>query len=77
VLVDEVVEYEVEDILDVRVSRRGKSRRREFLVKWRGYDVFDSTWEPESNLANCPLLLQQFLLRCGMSTEGSGNQKGG
>jgi len=57
VLIEEVEEDEVEDILDVRISRRGKSRHHEFLIKWRGYDVFDSTWEPEAHLANCPLLL--------------------
>ena len=50
---DDHVEYEVEDILDLRVTRRGRGARREFLVKWRGYSLFDSTWEPEGNLTHC------------------------
>lgn len=25
----------------------------EYLVKWKGYDVYDATWEPLANLTNC------------------------
>ena len=42
------VEYEVEDILG---SHLGHSRP-EYLVKWLGYPVFESMWEPASHLAN-------------------------
>ena len=37
---DESGEFEVEDILDMRVSRNGS---RSFRVLWRGYSVFEST----------------------------------
>ena len=43
-------EYGVEDILDSRIGRSGP----EYLVKWMGYPVFESTWEPASHLANAP-----------------------
>ena len=63
---DESGEYEVEDILDHRQRRRGRSLHVEYLVKWRGYDVFEATWEPESNLANCSRMLNAYLQRRGL-----------
>ena len=57
---DESGEYEVEDILDHRSHRRGRSSCTEYLVKWRGYSVFESTWEPESNLTNCARTLASY-----------------
>lgn len=53
----------MEDILDMRVVRKGRSQRREFLVKWKGYSVVDSTWEPEGNLTHCRDVLASFLTR--------------
>lgn len=38
--------YTVEKILD----KRTKNGKHEYLVKWVGWDIRDSTWEPESNL---------------------------
>ena len=49
-------EYEVERILDRRISR-GKV---EYLVKWRNYDNASNSWEPRSNLTNCQELLREF-----------------
>ena len=49
-------EYEVEDLLDHR--QRGRSL--EYLVKWRGYDTFEATWEPASNLTNCSRILASY-----------------
>ena len=60
-VIDGELEYEVESILahrDVQVRRkRNRSRtpvlQRQYLVKWRGYDESNNTWEPESNCVNC------------------------
>ena len=54
---DESGEYEVEDILDHRSHGRGCT---EYLVKWRGYSEFESTWEPEANLTNCAHTLAMY-----------------
>jgi hypothetical protein len=43
---DELVEYEVEEILD---SRRRRNKQF-YLVKWQGYGHEENTWEPLSNL---------------------------
>ncbi len=48
------MEYEVEDILD-SVVEDGKQF---YLVKWRSCD--ETTWQPLSDLTNCPDLLQDF-----------------
>ncbi len=41
-------EYEVEDIL----GKRNISGKAHYLVKWKGYDASESTWEPKENLKN-------------------------
>ena len=53
-------EFEVEDLLDFRQIHRGRSLQDEYLVKWKGYGVFESTWEPLSNLTNCSSILSSF-----------------
>ncbi|XP_005988745.1 chromobox protein homolog 1 [Latimeria chalumnae] len=50
-------EYEVEDIVGSRV-RGGKP---EFLVKWKGYDSSENSWETENRLTNCPDILEKYL----------------
>jgi hypothetical protein len=49
-------EYEVEEILDSQTI----DGQLMYLVKWKGYDHSEDSWEPTSNL-NCPELLQEFL----------------
>lgn len=50
--------YEVEGILE---HRDVKSRGREYRVKWLGWPVEESTWEPEAHLDNCEELLREYL----------------
>ena len=42
--------FVVERLLDVKSVGRGKHSKRLFLVKWAGYPLYESTWEPEANL---------------------------
>ena len=49
-------QWAVESIL--RKRRRG--RAVEYLVKWRGYPVEESTWEPLANLQNAEETIQEF-----------------
>lgn len=54
---EEPEEYSVEAIIGWRYSQ--EHRCKEFRVKWVGYPLDESTWEPESNL-NCPDLIDIF-----------------
>lgn len=48
-------EYEVERVLDHRSKRDG----RIFLIRWKGYNSDEDTWESEDGL-KCPLLLKRY-----------------
>lgn len=48
-------EYEVEDIVDHKISR-GKTT---FLIRWKNYDASGDTWEPESSLS-CPEIIANY-----------------
>jgi hypothetical protein len=52
-------EYEVNDIVDMRVKKDGS---REFLVRWKRWSKDYDTWEPEANL-NCPEIIEKYLKR--------------
>ena len=53
---DETREYEVEQILDMqRINNQPF-----YLIKWKGYDTSENTWEPIENLTNCQLLIQTY-----------------
>jgi transposase InsO family protein len=54
---DDTEEYEVEKILDSKVI----DHENYYLVKWKGYDTSENTWEPDQNLNNCSRLLREFL----------------
>jgi Chromo (CHRromatin Organisation MOdifier) domain len=59
VIADEV-EYEVEKILRHRFKGRGRNRKVEFLVLWKGFGVNDCTWEPEVHLSNAADLVKSY-----------------
>ena len=50
-------EYEVESVVSKRETIEGKV---EYLVKWKGYDVSDNTWEPVENLESSQELIDEF-----------------
>jgi len=54
---DGAVENEVERILRSR-TRRG---RLQYLVKWRGHDVSESTWQSKADVKNSQDVLATFL----------------
>ena len=52
-------EYEVEEVLESRISKKTRygRQRREFLIRWKGHA--DPSWFDEVNL-NCGALLREF-----------------
>jgi len=49
-------EYKVEDILKKQMI----NRKAHYLIKWRGYDTSENTWELWENLKNCARALQHL-----------------
>ena len=60
---DDQGEFEVEDFLDHRTCRCGSASGLEYLVKWKGYSVFEAMREPASNLTNCSEVLSSYRQR--------------
>jgi hypothetical protein len=50
-------EYEVEKVLGHRVH--GRWKKRQYLIKWKGYSEAHNSWEPEENL-NAPDLVKDY-----------------
>ncbi|XP_073080744.1 chromodomain Y-like protein isoform X2 [Manis javanica] len=48
---------QVERIVDKRKNKKGKT---EYLVRWKGYESEDDTWEPEQHLVNCEEYIHDF-----------------
>ena len=48
--------YEIERIL----QKRKGDQKAKFLVKWKYYDISETTWEPKAHLKNAQTVLNQF-----------------
>jgi hypothetical protein len=68
--IDYSLEYEVERVLGHRKVKRGKQIRKEFLVKWLGYEHEHNTWEPEKHLTHCEDLLADYWANVATSPQG-------
>jgi hypothetical protein len=53
------LEFEVDRIL----AQRGGQKRKQYLVKWKGYPLWEATWEKEDNLENSQQKLREFRQR--------------
>lgn len=56
-------EYEVEKIL----KQKRVNGQPFYLVKWKGYDTSENTWEPIANLKGCHQAMQEYQQRRGHS----------
>jgi len=62
-ILDDNVEFEVQDILKHEIRGKGKHKKTWFLVRWSGYGPESDTWEPRSNLTNCAQLIAEYWKR--------------
>ena len=60
IFIDGELEYEVEKIYAHRDVKVGKSLRREYLVRWKGYGVEHDEFVPESNLGNAKRKVAEY-----------------
>ena len=42
------------------LQEKQREQGAEFLVKWKGYDISEATWEPKAHLTNAQTALKQF-----------------
>ena len=54
--VDREKEYKVKKILESRIAGKGKTKRRQYLVKWKGYPSSNNTWEDMENIKKAEAL---------------------
>lgn len=59
-IVDEENEWEVEQIMNKKTRNRRTGPKTYYLVKWKGYPISESTWEPEEHLEHAKLLLDEY-----------------
>lgn len=62
-LVDGEEEWEVETILNARLRNYRNQRKKEYLIKWKGYPLQEATWESAANLKNAQEAIQEFEAR--------------
>jgi hypothetical protein len=55
-IVEEREEWEVESILEERIRRR----KKEYLVKWKGYGREEATWQTKGDLKNATRVLEAW-----------------
>ena len=58
-IIDGEQEYEVEKI--IRHKRKGQGTQ--FLIRWKGYDQTEDSWEPQQNLKNAAEILHEYKKR--------------
>lgn len=54
-------EYKVDSIVGHRINK--KSKKFEFLIRWRGYDPHHDSWASEKDLRNTPEILRKYRKR--------------
>jgi transposase InsO family protein len=70
VVIDNHLEYEVDNILNSR-KRHGKMQ---YLVLWKNYPINEATWENESNLANARDIINKYESNQNYSQGSSGGE---
>ena len=61
-IIDGEEEYEVEMIIDDCYLRQERKRKRQFLVKWKGYPQSENSWVSEENMHALGLLTDYLAL---------------
>ena len=60
VLIQDHEEFEVETILDKKVTKHGRGYSIKYLIKWKGYPLTDATWEPLSSLGHAQETINDY-----------------
>ena len=58
--------FEVEEIRDHEIIKKGRGWSYSFFIKWKGYSEDNNSWEPERNLLTCDEMLRQYKAQNGL-----------
>src|SRR6202012_5439486 len=72
VLINNQWEYEVERIIATRKINR---KPTQYLIKWKGYDSSENTWEPLANIRHAKKALEEFHRKNGPIKSGGNSPK--
>jgi hypothetical protein len=64
-IVDGQEEWEIETILDTRLYRR----RRQYLIKWKGFATYENSWVYEEDMPHAQTILREFKDRQAAGTK--------
>ena len=53
-------EDEVEEIINHKKCRCGRTPKIEYLILWKGHPGHEMTWEPEENVANAQEKIAEY-----------------
>ncbi len=42
------------------LNRRERRGKKEYLIRWKGFDSEEDSWEPVENLLNCMIMVKKF-----------------
>jgi hypothetical protein len=57
---NEQEEWEVERIVSHRERGRGRKKRLEYLVLWKGYEDYERTWQSEDDVKNAKNKVKEY-----------------
>jgi hypothetical protein len=73
----ESLDEETTYIVDKMVGMRWNKGSRQYLVRWKGYDASDDTWEPMENLVGCARPYSRLSVPRCVLQEGSNRRRMG
>ena len=69
ILIDGAEYYRIERIIDYKIVKEGRHKKREYLIRWQGFGPEHDSWEPEKYIAESEggQTLQQYLMSVGQT----------
>jgi hypothetical protein len=69
ILIDGAEYYRIDRIIDYKIVKVGRHKKREYLIRWQGFGPEHDSWEPENYIAESEggETLRQYLMSVGQA----------